>query len=324
MRRRTVLAAIALGASRTLLPAHAQSRVEVGCLSYGDQSDNNLSAFLSGLRRLGWREEANLTFVPRFAQSLADLAASAHELLSRDLSVLVTVGLAATRIAKDNTSRLPIVFGAVLDAAGNRIVENLNRPEANLTGIVYLEETIPKLIEIAKELSPQTKAIAHLFEPAARGARRGAGRELAYASDTAQHLGLTYRDFPVNTSDDLRRVLDLAVADGFDCCIVDNVGLLQFNRYSIMRLVRDRRMKAIGREREFAVIGGLASFGEEQLDLYLRMAAHVDKILKGAPVAEIPVERAAKFELVLNRQTAKALGLTIPPTLLARADEVIE
>ena len=110
MRRRTVLAAIALGASRTLLPAHAQGRVEVGCLSYGDQSDNNLSAFLSGLRRLGWREEANLTFVPRFAQSLADLAANAHELLSRDLSVLVTVGLAATRIAKDNTTRLPIVW----------------------------------------------------------------------------------------------------------------------------------------------------------------------------------------------------------------------
>ena len=255
---------------------------------------------------------------------MADLAANAHELLSRDLSVLVTVGLAATRIAKDTTTRLPIVFGAVLDAAGNRIVENLNRPEANLTGIVYLEETIPKLIEIAKELSPQTKAIAHLFEPAARGARRGAGRELAYASDTAQHLGLTYRDFPVNTSDDLRRVLDLAVADGFDCCIVDNVGLLQFNRYSIIRLALDRRMKAIGREREFAAIGGLASFGEEQLDLYLRMAAHVDKILKGAPVAEIPVERAAKFELVLNRQTAKAFGLTIPPTLLARADEVVE
>src|SRR5829696_6303101 len=114
MRRRTVLAAIALGASRTLLPAHAhaQGRVEVGCLSYGDQSDNNLSAFLSGLRRLGWREEANLTFVPRFTQSLADLAANAHELLSRDLSVLVTVGVAATRIAKDTTRRLPIVFGA--------------------------------------------------------------------------------------------------------------------------------------------------------------------------------------------------------------------
>ena len=102
MRRRAVLGAMALlGASRTVLPAHAQGRVEVGCLLYGDQSDNNLSAFLSGLRRLGWREEANLTFVPRFAQSLADLAASADELLSRDLSVLVTVGLAATRIAKE-------------------------------------------------------------------------------------------------------------------------------------------------------------------------------------------------------------------------------
>jgi hypothetical protein len=94
--------------------AHAQGRVEVGCLSYGEHSDNNLSVFLSGLRRLGWREETNLTFVPRLTQSLADLAASAHELLSRDLSVLVTVGLAATRIAKNNTTRLPIVFGAVL------------------------------------------------------------------------------------------------------------------------------------------------------------------------------------------------------------------
>jgi putative tryptophan/tyrosine transport system substrate-binding protein len=143
MRRRTVLAAMGLGAFRTFLPAHAQGRVEVGWLSYGDQHDPNLSAFLSGLRRLGWREEANLTLVLRYAQSLADLAANAHDLLSRNLSVLVTVGLAATRIAKDATSSLPIVFGAVLDPVGNGIVANLNQPEGNLTGIVYLEETIP-------------------------------------------------------------------------------------------------------------------------------------------------------------------------------------
>jgi putative tryptophan/tyrosine transport system substrate-binding protein len=227
-----------------------------------------------------------------------------------------------TRIAKDMTSSLPIVFGAVLDPVGNGIVANLTRPEGNLTGIEYLVATIPKLIELAKELSPQTKAIAHLFEPAARGSERSG--ELADASDTARRLGLTYRAFPISAVEDISRTLDTAVGEGFDTFIVDNVGLLQFHRWSIARQAIDRRMKAIGREREFAAIGGLASFGEESLTLYRRMASHVDKILKGTPVAEIPVEQAAKWELVVNQKTAKILGLTIPTHLLARADEVIE
>jgi putative ABC transport system substrate-binding protein len=296
----------------------------VGWLAYGDQHDPNLSAFLSDLRKLGWREEANLTLVPRYTQTPADLASHAQELLSRNLGALVTIGLPATRSAKDTRSSVPIVFGALLDPVGNDIVANLTRPEGNLTGIVYLEETIPKLIEVAKELSPQTRGIAHLFEPAARGSERAVGRELADGSDAAGRLGLTYRAFPTSAVDDIHRNLDTAGVEGFDTFIVDNLGLLQFHRWPIARQALDRRMKAIGREREFAAIGGLASFGEESLNLYRRMAAHVDKILKGTPVAEIPVERAAKFELVLNQQTAKRLGITIPLALLARADEVIE
>ena len=307
-----------------MVPAQAQRRVEVGWLSYGDQHDPNLSAFLSDLRRLGWREEANLTLVPRYTQTPAELASHAQELLSRNLSALVTIGLPATRSAKDTKSSVPIVFGALLDPVGNDIVANLTQPEGNLTGIVYLQETIPKLIEIAKELSPQTNAIAHLFEPAARGSERAVGRELADASEAARRLRLTYRAFATSAVEDIRRNLDTAGVEGFDTLIVDNIGLLQFHRWPIARHALDRRMKAIGREREFAAIGGLASFGEESLNLYRRMAAHVDKILKGTPVAEIPVEQAAKFELVLNQKTAKALGLTIPPALLIRADEVIE
>src|SRR4051812_24212532 len=148
--------------------------------------------------------------------------------------------------------------------------------------------------------------------------------ELADASDAAGRLELKYRAFPTSAVEDIRRNLDTAGVEGFDTLIVDNIGLLQFHRWPIARQALERRMKAIGREREFAAIGGLASFGEESVNLYRRMAAHVDKILKGTRVAEIPVEQAAKFELVLNQKTAKALGLTIPPALLVRADEVIE
>jgi putative ABC transport system substrate-binding protein len=221
-------------------------------------------------------------------------------------------------------SSVPIVFGALLDPVENDIVRNPTHPEGNLTGIMYLPDTIPKLIELAKELSPQTEALAHLFEPAARGSERAVGRELADASNAAHRLGLRYRAFPTSAVEDIRRNLDTAAADGFDSFIVDNIGLLQFHRWPIVRQALERRMKAVGREREFAAIGGLASFGEESLNLYRRMAAHVDKILRGTPVAEIPIEQAAKFELVLNQKTAKTLGLTIPAALLVRADEVIE
>jgi putative tryptophan/tyrosine transport system substrate-binding protein len=210
MRRRSLLGAIALGASGTILPARAQRRVEVGWLSYGDQHDPNLSAFLSDLRRLGWREEANLTLVPRYTQTPADLASHAQELLSRDLRVLVTIGLPATRSAKDTKTSVPIVFGALLDPVANGIVANLTHPEGNLTGIVYLPETIPKLIEVAKELSPQTSAIGHLFEPAARGSEQAVGRELADASDAARRLGLKYRAFPTRAVEDIRRNSDTA------------------------------------------------------------------------------------------------------------------
>src|SRR4051812_36510928 len=200
MRRRAVLAGMALGAVGALLPAQAQSRAEVGWLSYGDTNDPNLSAFIHGLRRLGWREEANLTVVPRFAQTMADLIAHAHDLLTRDLRVLVTVGVAATRIAKERTSRVPIIFGSVVDVVGNG-------PEGNLTGVVYLDETIPKLMELAKELRPQTKVIAHFFEPIARGLP--ISRELADTySEAAHRLGIAYRQFPIDAFENFHRHLE--------------------------------------------------------------------------------------------------------------------
>ena len=324
MRRRTLLAGLTLAAGGPCLAtATAQGRAEVGWLAYGDIGDPNWSAFVFAMRRLGWREETNLSLVPRFAQTAADLAASAHELLSRDLNVLVTVGVPATRLAQQSATRLPIVFGSVVDATGNGIIANPNRPEGNLTGVVFLNETVPKLIELARELRPESKAIAHLFEPAARGAP--IRPELAsLQSEAASRLGFAFREFPISSFDDVRSSLDVAAAEGFDTMIADNAGLLQYHRVSIVRYALDRRMAPIGRERLFATAGGLASFGEDGPDLYRRVAAHVDKILKGTPIREIPIEQASKFELVINSRTAKALSIQIPLILLARADEVIE
>jgi len=263
-----------LGAAGALLRAQAQSRAEVGWLSYGDINDPNLSAFINGLRRLGWREEANLTVVPQFAQTMGDLVAHADDLLSRDLRVLVTVGLAATRIAKARTTRLPIIFGSVVDVVGNGILNDPNRPEGNLTGVVYLDETIPKLMELAKELRPQTKVIAHFFEPIERGPP--ISRELADTySEAAHRLGLEYRQVPIDAFEAFRRGLDKAVAEGCDAAIVDNAGFLQYYRVSIVRYTLGRGIAPIGRERLFATAGGLASFGEEGTDLYRRAAAHV-------------------------------------------------
>jgi putative ABC transport system substrate-binding protein len=119
-------------------------------------------------------------------------------------------------------------------------------------------------------------------------------------------------------------LLDVMAGEGFDTLIVDNSGVLQFHRFPIARQALSRQMTAIGRERYFATAGGLASFGEDGSDLYRRVAAHVDKVLRGGRIADIPVEQASKFELVLNQRTAKAMNVEFPRTLLARADEVIE
>ena len=271
MTRRDFATGIAVAAVRAALgPAEAQGRAAVGWLEYGEIGDLNWAAFISALRSLGWREEANLTLKARFSQTASDLAASAHHLLSLGLDVIVTVGVPATRLVQRSDARLPIIFSSVVDAVGNGIVADLNRPERNLTGVVLLD-TVPKLMELAKELRPKAKRIAHLFEPVARGPIR---RELAtQQSEAARRLDLAFREFPIEAIEEMPRLLDVMAGEGFDTLIVDNAGLLQFHRFPIGRQALSRQMAAIGRERLFATAGGLASFGEDGSDLYRRVAA---------------------------------------------------
>src|SRR5215203_6026098 len=167
-RREFVLGALTAGLASPV--ARSQSRAQVGWLSYGDIADLNLSIFIGALRGLGWREEANLNLLVRVAQELPDLEAAARDLLGRDLQVLVTVGGRAARLAKEGRPRFPIVFSSLSDVPGSGLLTNPNRPSGNMTGVALREETIPKLLELAKELRPQTRLVGHVFEPAARAA----------------------------------------------------------------------------------------------------------------------------------------------------------
>jgi putative tryptophan/tyrosine transport system substrate-binding protein len=320
-RREFVLCALSAGLAAPV--AQSQTRAQVGWLSYGDHSDPSLSVFIGALRGLGWREEANLNLIVRIAQELPDLQAAASDLLGRDLRVLVTVGGRAARLAKEGRPRFPVVFSSLSDIPGSGLVTDPNRPSGNMTGVALREETIPKLLELAKELRPEVRLVGHIFEPAARAAPVRPELAQAYA-EAANRLGVGIRDLPVGRLDDLRPIFETAANKGIDAVIVDSAGLVQFHRYSIATYAREKHLPAIGRERMFASAGGLASFGEEPFALYRRTAAHVDKLLKGADAADIPVEEASRYELVLNQATATALHLTLPLLMLARADDVIE
>jgi len=321
MRRRDLLllAAVALwpnaaGAQRKVTPV-------IGMLGLGRPEDRaialNLEAFQAGLNEIGFVEGRNVTIEYRWAHDdERRLPALAAELVDRNVDVLVTEGgIRSALAAKHATSTIPIVFHAS-DAIADGVVSNLARPEGNLTGVsLFAPESLAKQFQLLADLVPEVKVIALLAIPNTMAL----GQATAEIREAASTRGVQYRILDVADSD-----MDAALTmlgDLHAGAIVRANG--NFADRLVMLAAR-HRVPAIYNQRAFAAAGGLMSYGVSLPAVYLIKGRYAGKILRGARPADLPVQQPTKFELVINLKTLKALGLTVPPSLLARADEVIE
>jgi putative tryptophan/tyrosine transport system substrate-binding protein len=303
----------------------ARKRYRIGFLSLAseieppDQSD--VAAFREGLRVLGYAEGENLVIEQRYAAGrLERLPELAAELVRLKVDVLVTYGSGSS--AKQATRSIPIVFIVEPDPVGTGLVASLARPGANITGLADAHaDLVPKRLELLKEVVPSAARVGVLLNPA-----RSTATQLKIAQTAASALGLTV--FPVAVtgpgSDDLDRAFATMGKEHPGALLVIGDPTLAIRRNRIAELAIKRRLPTSGTVRTWAEAGLLMAYGTNFIDVFRHAATYVDKILKGAQPGDLPVEQPTKFELVINLKTAKALGLTIPPSLLLRADQVIE
>jgi putative ABC transport system substrate-binding protein len=326
IRRRGVITLLG-GAAAWPVAARAQQdgRVRrVGILS-GSEDNQTTRADLTALReelaKLGWIESRNLRIDLRFAlNDPARMRAYAVELVSLAPDVIVTSNRPITTAVQEQTNAIPIVFTAGNDPVSNGLLQNIARPEGNTTGFTStVDSLIGKWLELLKEAAPRITRVALVFHP--QTVNVGYLRSIETAPPL---LGVQAIKTPVRDPLELVRAIDAFAAE-------PNAGLLAVpvlpeDSYQMLyRLAAQHRLPAIHSNRRRVVAeGGLMSYSTDILDNYRRAAAYVDRILRGTKVSELPVQTPTKFELVVNLKTAKALGLDVPPTLLARADEVIE
>jgi ABC-type uncharacterized transport system substrate-binding protein len=235
------------------------------------------------------------------------------------VEVIVTGGTAATKAAMRATKTIPIVFRIAYDPVGSGLVASLAHPGGNVTGHgSFAVDLSGKRVQLLKEAFPAISRIATLWSPADSISNRRATVE------AAQILGLELRTIEVATSDEIPAGVEAAAAGGAEALVFEPTAMLGNQRARIIALAAQYRIPAIYPERIYADDGGLLAYDQDILDAFRHIATYVDKILKGAKPGDLPIEQPTKFELVVNLKTANALGLTIPPAILARADEVIE
>ena len=274
-------------------------------------------AFRQGLRDLGYVEGKNIVLEYRFAAGQNErLPALAAELVHLQVDLMVTNGVAAAQAAKDATQTIPIVMAT----GGHVVVASLARPGGNITGLsLMVPELDGKRLELLKEVLPHVSRVAvlqHAGNPVSPAALRA-------IEATAHGLGLQLHALAVRHPDELDSVFAAMTREGAEALIVLADAVFWNHRTRMVALTAQHRLPAVFDAREFADAGGLMTYGPHVPDNYRRAAVYVDKILKGAKPADLPVEQPMKFELVINLKTAKALGMTMPPSLLLLADEVI-
>jgi putative ABC transport system substrate-binding protein len=275
------------------------------------------------LRDHGWIDGKNLIIDYRSAEGRAEhLPQLAAELVTLKPDLLVGAGPQAAVALKSSTATIPIVFLGVFDPIGIGLVQSLSRPGGNITGFATYApgDWLAKRIEILRELVPGASKIALLVNPGNQTHRLVLANE---TSSTARSLGMALPIVEATTADELNTAFASAVAQHANAVIVFADGLINQEAPRVTALAADHHLPAIYLYRQFAA-GGLIVYGPELADLLRRAGDYVDKIFKGTKPSDLPVEQPTKYELVINLKTAKALGLTVPPSLLVRADEVIE
>ena len=326
MNRRTFLCGLTLGMLALPVAAAAQQAGKVpriGFLFYGSPGPSpELDAFRQGLRELGYIEGQNITIEYRFAGGrLGQLPELAAELVRLKLDVIVTPGTPASVAAKQATSTIPIVFAGVADAVGAGLVADFARPGGNITGLTSISAELGgKRLELLKAVAPKASRVAVLYNPA----DRSNVLVLKELQESAPALRLTLQPLGVRGPGEFEGAF-VAMSRKRAHALFGAAGILTTeHRKAVVDLAAKSRIPAMWGERQFVEAGGLMSYAVNFYDQVRRAATHVDKILKGAKPGDLPVEQPTKFELVINLKTAKALGLTIPQSLLLRADEVIQ
>jgi putative ABC transport system substrate-binding protein len=327
MERRIFLATVTGGLLAAPLAAEAQEAGKVyriGVLASSTEAnfEPSVKVFREALHAAGWVEGRNVTFDVRYAgEQYARLAELAAELVRLKVDVLASLGTPATLAAKRATTTVPIVMESLSDVVGSGLVPNLARPGGNVTGVSgFAPELSGKRLELIREIFPRADRIAVL----ANGANPATGPVLRATETTGQQLGMTLHVRHVRRPAELRAAFEAMRRERIDALVLVADPLLFTEKGQIIQLAARHRLPAIYEMRLFPEAGGLLSYGPLSQERFQRMAVYVDRILRGARPGELPVEQPTKFELVINLKTAKALGLTIPPSLLARADQVIE
>jgi putative tryptophan/tyrosine transport system substrate-binding protein len=282
-----------------------------------------MDAFRDGLRALGYVESHSIVIEHRSADGrydrLPDLAA---ELVRLHVDLIVAVVTQASLAAKNATNTIPIVMLAVGDPIGAGLVTNLARPGGNVTGTSFMAvEAGGKSLELLKDVAPKLRLVAVLWNPTnpVFQTQMVKGTEAA-----ARSLGIQLRMLAARNADEIERAFELINGDRSEALTVIVDPVFIEHRARLAALAAEKRLPSVSEFRDYAEAGGLMAYSPDFSELGRRAASSVDKILKGAKPGDLPVEQPTKFQLVLNLKTAKAIGLTIPPSLLARADEVIE
>src|SRR6516165_8560179 len=304
-------------------PSAAEVRVpRIGVIEAGSRQENQslIDAFRAKLSTLGWTEGSNIAVLDRWAEERTEqLPAIVKELIGSDITVLVTAGTPATLAAKRASATLPIVFVGVDDPVSVGVVESLGQPGGNATGLsLTSSEVITERLELLRELAPGLHRLAVIVRD-----DPGLDQKLQDIRSDAQRKGIEALMLEATTA----KALELAFArlrgDRSEAVYVASGPFGPVKRARVIALAAESRLPAMYSFRIFPVEGGLMSFAADYNELFRRAAGFVDKILKGAKPASMPVEPPRKFQLTVNLNTAKTLGLTIPPAMLAAADEVI-
>jgi ABC-type uncharacterized transport system substrate-binding protein len=327
-RRREFITLLGGAASVWALTVHAQQSERVrriGVLMGYPEIDTETQARIAALKQrldeLGWREGGNLRIDYRFVPDAERMRAGGAELVGLAPDVIVSSPGQVILLLKEQTRTIPVVFANVPDPVGIGLVPSLAHPGGNITGFTSIEPTLAgKWLEALKEIAPGVTRAAVIYNPE-NPAWRG---RLRVIQDAASSLVAELSPVGVASIVEIERALDDFARKPNGGLIVLPSLVMQAHRKSIIALAAEHRMPAIYPFRYFATDGGLISYGIDTLDQYRGAASYVDRILRGEKPADLPVQAPVKYELVINLKTAKALGLDVPPTLLARADEVIE
>jgi len=296
----------------------------IGYLWFGPEGSDKatmLPGLQQGLRELGYHEGRDIVIEYRYADSSVErLRELVSDMVARNVDVILAVGVIVAAAVKESTTTIPVV-AVTGDPVASGLVSSLARPGQNITGFSFVvTEFGGKWVELLHELVPQGTRVAMLWNPL-----NAASQVLVQATrEAAGRLGLSFSSYEARQSADLPVAFAAITEQAPDALVIDTDALLLSHRDSIVKFAATYSLPAMYGLREFVAAGGLISYGPSPFDIWRRVAGYVDKILKGAKPADLPVQQPTKFELVVNLKTASALGLRIPPLILVRTDEVIE